>query len=117
MAQNITAYFKNENDVESVHALLQKLQVSDIVVDKVPQDEHVISGPFAPFNNINSGDTLNPGRAFFPIQDFDNTYAFSNSDNEEPRSYMLEFQVADEQYEQAIAMLKEKDAKINPTDL
>jgi hypothetical protein len=38
--KNIHAYFKSENDAEAVKARLEKLRVSDLLVDEFPETEN-----------------------------------------------------------------------------
>ncbi|MBM7693789.1 hypothetical protein JOC77_003233 [Peribacillus deserti] len=40
--ERVAAYFRNENDAEDVRAKLQALAVSDVLVDKVPEDNNRI---------------------------------------------------------------------------
>lgn len=39
MTKSILVYFKSENDAESAHASLQRLRVSDLFVDEIPEAE------------------------------------------------------------------------------
>ena len=106
MAQHLQAYFKSENDAEAAHARLQKLKVSKIYVDTIP--EEVDMSFIVPVGSIGSGNTHTTGAPGFASE------VYSDITEENSRfSHILEFVVEEEDKEEALEQLKEEDAYID----
>ncbi|SDK01774.1 hypothetical protein [Sediminibacillus albus] len=104
MAKTIDAYFKSENDAEAVHARLQTLKVSDVSVEEVPEgtDTKVL----VPFFPANTG--TGSGGGFAPIAPLVNN-SQTKDEGSETLTHLLHFQVEEEDYEEAIKVLKDSD--------
>lgn len=108
MAKKIEVYFSSENDAESAHAELKKLKLNDIFIEEMPEDTH--TRLFVPFISSNVGSSGTSGSAgpiapVAPIVGRDNG---ENNDNEN-LSHLMHFEVEDEDYEEAVSILKEHD--------
>ncbi|PLT29765.1 hypothetical protein [Peribacillus deserti] len=78
--ERVAAYFRNENDAEDVRVKLQALTVSDVMVDKVPEDNNRI---------------LDIIRDVFRDEDHSGQH----------RPYIVEFLVSEADFEQAKAIV------------
>lgn len=96
MKKRILAYFKSENDAESAKAALQKLHVSELIVDDIPESGYKFT--FVPFTQ--SGHSLGVGGEI----DLE-----SSEEKVEAITHVLEGEVKVEEYERAIKILSEKD--------
>ncbi|RLQ93681.1 hypothetical protein [Falsibacillus albus] len=89
--ERVQAYFINEDDAENVKAKLQKLNVKDLMVERVPEDEH---------------------RSIFEmLGDF-----FINNENDRDMNHLphvLEFHVSEEDTPRAFAIIKENSGHIH----
>ncbi|UTR10513.1 hypothetical protein MM300_22030 [Evansella sp. LMS18] len=104
MAEHMHAYFRSENDAESALAKLQKLKVENIFVDSIPDDTD--RGIFIPAAATNvgggSGTSGVPGYLEGITHDDENTF-----------THMLEFEVDEEDAEEAFELLKKEDAYVD----
>lgn len=96
MKKRILAYFKSENDAESAKAALQKLHVSELIVDDIPESGYKFS--FVPFTQ--SGQSLGVGGKI-DLED--------REEKGETITHVLECEVTIEEYEEAIKILSEKE--------
>ncbi|MDL4840997.1 hypothetical protein [Aquibacillus rhizosphaerae] len=104
MFKSIQAYFKSENDAESVHAKLNTLNIKNVFVDKVP-DGTDFRMVFPLINNGNgAGRTIGAGGIGINLAD-------SSSDNN--RTHVLEFEVEDKDVQDAYKILSENDGHIH----
>lgn len=116
MTKNIRAYFKSENDVESARASLQRLRVSNLFIDELPEEErennYVAILPLGSASNSTSIGTgvagANTGAGVGNIG-----AAFDDGDDNNQITHILEGQVEDEDYEEAQAVLAENRGYTN----
>ena len=106
MAERMQAYFKSENDAQSALASLQRVNVSNTFVEEIPDDGNrrvlipAVSAGTGPVNT-----SAGPGL----YRDL------WNGDDEEEHSYshILEFEVAEEDAEEAFRLLQKEKAYID----
>ncbi|PAV31479.1 hypothetical protein CIL05_02155 [Virgibacillus profundi] len=97
MTKNILAYFKSENDAESAKANLQRLQVSNLFVDEIPETDHNVT--YVPLMPIGSTNTGTSAGGVVGLGD-----DLANKDDN-PATHLLEGQVDEKDYEEAIQIL------------
>lgn len=111
MAKNVRVYFTSENDVESAHTSLQSLKISDLYIEEMPEGTEADTDMFIPLFATNigtSGSASNLGMSgtaapFVPgITEEDVGEEGSGS-----ITHLLHFEVEEEDYDEAIAILKE----------
>ncbi|MEC5424116.1 hypothetical protein QGM71_11495 [Virgibacillus sp. C22-A2] len=96
--ENILAYFKSENDAESARANLQRLQVSSIIVDKLPETEG--QQTFVPLFTV--GSTTTSTGIVGTVSNNGN-----EGDHGKEMTYLVEGKVKPEDYEEALQILAE----------
>lgn len=103
--RKVEVYFKNENDAESARADLEKYNVHNTAVEKVPDGTR--AGGFIPLFSPGSGS----GSAGIPFFTQDRTND-SEAQKADPKymSHMLRFEVDEKDYEETIAALKNHDS-------
>lgn len=113
MYKAIQAFFKTEDDAESARATLNKLKTNDIFVDHLPDGEGYITAvPLAYTGNNTHGMGAGHGGIIAPI-------AFTGemkSDDNTPRTYMVDMQVDESDFQEALRIIMEKDGRV-PKDL
>ena len=104
MKKRFQAYFKSENDAESAKAALQRLRVTDLIVDDIPEGDHKIN--FIPFTQ--------PGMNWGLAGTIDTEGAEELEVKEETGrvTHLLEGMVQAQEYEQALRILSEKEGYI-----
>ncbi|QGH36606.1 hypothetical protein GI584_22240 [Gracilibacillus salitolerans] len=106
MYKAIQAFFKTEDDAETVRAELNKLKTNDIRVDHLPDaDRTLLLTPLAYSGNNTSG--MGAGGGIVA--------AFTTNDNGEtinddtPREHTIECEVAKDDYPEALKIIMEND--------
>lgn len=108
--KHVELYFKNENDAQSAKAELNKYKVKDVFLEKMGEGNR--SGLFIPIFSPYWGAGGGAAGGAFP------SFAGSNDSSEEGKaekadskymSHMLRFDVNEEDYDEAISMLKDYD--------
>lgn len=100
MSKHIEAYFKSENDAESVHAELNKLKVNNVLIEEMPKDYG--GTMLIPFLSINSSTGSGGVVPLSPIKP-------EQHNSSQDLTQLLQFDVEDEDYEDALTILKEND--------
>jgi hypothetical protein len=88
VVKRIQAYFKNENDAESVKAKLQSLNVNNATVEEIPENNDGI------------------------LDIFRDLIVLDESDKQQ-LTQVLQFEITEEDYQKANAMVKESDGYIS----
>ncbi|WP_042221281.1 hypothetical protein [Oceanobacillus manasiensis] len=101
MTKNFVAYFKSENDAEAAKAKLEKLRVSNLLVDEVPEGEK--RKAFIPIVGMGTPGTMSTGAGAMGII---NTSEDSRDEHGEV-THLLEGKVEQEDYDEAISLLSE----------
>ncbi|UTR15754.1 hypothetical protein MM221_03970 [Salipaludibacillus sp. LMS25] len=112
MSQKIQAYFKTENDAEKAVAHLQKMSISNVVVDELPEDRNkLILFPVANLGSTGSG-MGNFGAPGFlgSVEEMGNM----GSNKSETFTHIVEVTVSKEEFKEAFNKLKEANAYIDP---
>lgn len=117
MAHKFLAYFKSENDAETTSAHLQKMNVSNVLVDRIPEGAKGIL--LLPAANLGTGAT-GMGAAGAPglvgkvgrIGSLKDLWK-SESEKSDTFSHILEFEVEEEDHEEALKVLRDSDAYID----
>ncbi|WP_082234855.1 hypothetical protein [Halobacillus massiliensis] len=116
MKKHVEAYFKNENDAEGARAALQKMPVENDIVEAIPEGRNV-TGVVPVLNQ--SGTSAVTGVAGFT--DFLNPKKDSQKEDIEEEAghltQLLQFDVAEENYKEALTILKENKAHMNQDDI
>ncbi|GGM27599.1 hypothetical protein GCM10011351_11790 [Paraliobacillus quinghaiensis] len=103
MFKKIQAYFKTEDDAEDVHATLNKLNIQNVLVDQLTEESD--RSFIAPLGVNGSTSAANP--VGYPVpSDFE-------EDDKKERSIMLEFEVEEEDFGEALNIIKENDGHVN----
>lgn len=100
----VEVYFKNENDAESARAKIEKYNVRHVSIEKVPEGND--SQSFTPFLSPSWGS----GGAGFPLRKQDPEENEANQADPKYMSHLLRFEVEENEYEDAIAVLKDYEA-------
>ena len=103
MFKKIQAYFKSENDAEDVHATLNKLNIQNVLVDQLPEESD--RSFIAPLG-INSSTSASIPAAIYPVP-------ATFGEDESERNNMLEFEVEEEDFVEALNIIKENDGHVN----
>ncbi|WP_035187274.1 hypothetical protein [Alteribacter aurantiacus] len=106
--KKLQAYYRTQNDAESASISLKQLEVSNVMVDEIPEAsrKELVLVPAA---NIGSSGTAGTG---VPPVTAGNK-GLLNKNDKSSFEYILEFDVSESDYEQAVAKLKETDAHID----
>ncbi|RKL66831.1 hypothetical protein CR203_13435 [Salipaludibacillus neizhouensis] len=115
MSHKIQAYFKTENDAEAASAKLQKVNVSNVLIDKIPEGSKGVM--LLPITNLGVGGS-GMGTAAGPpgmLARLTNLKDVGKSDREKSDafSHLLDFEVTDEDFEEALDVLSESDAYLD----
>lgn len=114
MARKVELYFKSENDAESVRSRLRTQRVSNVSLEEFPETSASDSRMFiANDASYTSGaNTPNTGSgAVTPVaytgDDLDDGNIENKSDDDRPISYLLTFEVAEDNYSDVMISLKD----------
>lgn len=103
MIRKVEVYFESENDAESAKASLQSIKTTPIFIEEMSgETDGKVYVPFF-YTNINSFGPMNNTGVI-------GTQASFSSDKKEGEvTHLLHFEVDEEDYNQALAILKEHD--------
>lgn len=109
MYKPIQAFFKTEDDAETVRAELNKLKTNDIRVDRLQDTDRTIllapitfSGNYSTGMGAGGGGSIVPG---FITQDVEG--------NDDPREFTVECKVAEDDYPDALKIIMENDGHVD----
>ncbi|MGP4039311.1 hypothetical protein ACTWP4_05280 [Gracilibacillus sp. D59] len=109
MYKSVQAFFKTEDDAETVRADLNKLKTNDIRVDHLPEaDRTLILAPITFTGNYSTG--MGAGGGILPA------IATTNSGEEvddTPREHTIECEVAEDDYPEALKIIMENDGYVD----
>ena len=105
MSKSLLAYFKSENDAESARASLQRLRVTDLYVEEVPEEEG--TKMFIPLFTM--GSTSSSTGAVGELDEGGIAANEMMRDNDSPITHILECQVEDADYEEAKNILSDRN--------
>ncbi|UOQ49991.1 hypothetical protein MUN88_07990 [Gracilibacillus caseinilyticus] len=109
MYKPLQAFFKTENDAESVKADLNKLKTNDIRVDQLPDADHtLILTPLTYSGNNTSGMGAGGGIVAAFRQDDEGLEV----DND-PREYTLECEVSEDDFQEALRIIMDNDGYVD----
>ncbi|WP_163538494.1 hypothetical protein [Gracilibacillus sp. YIM 98692] len=109
MYKPLQAFFKTEDDAETVKALLNKLKANDIVIDQLPDgDEGVFLVPLAYSGSSTNGVGAGSGGGVLPLISRDEI-----GGDEESREFVLECEVAEEDYQESLKIVMENDGYVD----
>lgn len=111
MTKRLEVYFKNENDAESASLKLKTLRVSNNFIDEMPSgNEERYYVPFATVNSSSSGTPgmVNPAYVAETSSKRNQLEETENPYNEKV-THMLQVDVVDEDYDEAVNILNEFD--------
>ncbi|GAB2568646.1 hypothetical protein [Gracilibacillus alcaliphilus] len=115
MYKSVQAFFKSENDAEKARAALNGLKTNHILVDTLPEDsETLLLSPLGYTRDASSSigpmGTAGPASGgILPVFD----RISEETDDEEPRGYMVDFEVDEEDFQEALRVLMENDGYVN----
>ncbi|WP_186578702.1 hypothetical protein [Aquibacillus kalidii] len=101
MSKHVQAYFRNENDAESAHAMLNKLNIKDLRIDVIPEDSKTMALIPAINGNISSS-TYNGNGIFSTLGEDGELNDVADSKH---FRQILEFYVDDGELDQALNTL------------
>lgn len=112
LSKHLEVFFKTENDAESAKAELQKLKISNELVEPIPEDTDL--KPIVPMAG-----SSNTGGGTFSFTDvlepkYDKEGALSDKRH---LTYVLHCKVQEEEYEQAIKIIKNHDGHMDQSKL
>ncbi|MBU9713817.1 hypothetical protein [Evansella tamaricis] len=102
MKRKIQAFFENENDALSTTAKLETLKISEIKLDRIPESTNYI--PLLPATQFEmvSGSLKRSAHGVLPN--------LKPRTNKESMSFILEFEVREEDFHEAFLLLQKSDA-------
>ena len=100
MSKSILVYFKSENDAETARSGLQRLRVSDLYVDHLPEGD--TKQTFVPISAAHS-----PGTEESGMVKEKGVLAGLFNKKEDPATHLIQAQVQEVDYEAAIDVLIE----------
>ncbi|MCP3028873.1 hypothetical protein [Halobacillus sp. A5] len=113
MTKHIEAYFKTENDAESAKAELQKLSVTNEMVEPIPEESR-LTGVVPVLNQSQSAGVAN-------FSDVINPEKSTSREDTPPEvkhlTYLLHFDVDSKEYNDALAILKTHHGHMNQDKL
>ena len=95
MSKSILVYFKSENDAEAARSGLQRLRVSDVYLDHLPEGDNKTS--YVPIGDMDADDTESRKGFFKGLFQKDN----------EPMTHLVQAKVQEVDYEEAMGLLTE----------
>jgi len=95
MSKSILVYFKSENDAEAARSGLQRLRVSDLYVDHLPEGDNRTS--YVPIGDMGADDT-ETRKGFFK--------GLFQKDND-PVTHLVQAKVNEIDYDEAMGILTE----------
>lgn len=98
-------YFKNENDAEAAKTELNKFKVSNVKIEKLPEGDQ--STGFIPLFVPSNYGRQGMGVPFIPDNSSEEKKA-SRADSKY-MSHILRFEVADEDYDEAVSMIEKHE--------
>ena len=102
-ARKVEVYFENENNAESAKASLQSIKTTSIMIEEMPRETGTrMYVPFFSSNIVGPGTINNTGA--IGTQD-----SFSSDKKNGEVTHLLHFEVDEENYNQALSILKEHD--------
>ncbi|SER27575.1 hypothetical protein SAMN04487944_102179 [Gracilibacillus ureilyticus] len=108
MAKFLQAFFKTEDDAESVKTDLVKLKTSDIRIDHLPDaSQTLLLTPLA-YNSSTSSSV--GGNGFVASITNDNGQEVND---DSPREYTIEFNVEEEDFEEALHVIMKSDGYVD----
>ncbi|MFA9560457.1 hypothetical protein ACERII_24460 [Evansella sp. AB-rgal1] len=118
MDLKMIAYFRTENDAESAAASLQKLNVTDVLVDEVPSDN---KRGLVLIPAVNTGNTATgnhgPTNLVAPGYLKDESTEDSMDTMDPHITHVLEFHIPEEEIDSALKELRQADAMLDKTML
>lgn len=114
MFKKLEAYFKTENDAEDVHAKLNsKVNIRNVMIDQVPDgSENTFVVPIITGGGGSSG--AMSGNSAIPVPSSGEGFL---KEDEGERKTFLECEVLEEDFNEALMILKENDAYVNKDSL
>ncbi|SHM71386.1 hypothetical protein [Gracilibacillus kekensis] len=117
MYKAIQAFFKEEDDAETVKADLNKLKSNNIRVDKLPEaDRTILLTPLTYAGNGTTNAGGGAGAGIIGAFTRDNEGAGINTDNS-PREYTVECEVEESDYQEALKIIMENDGHMDKNAL
>ncbi|WP_404455978.1 hypothetical protein [Oceanobacillus kapialis] len=105
MSKSFVAYFKSENDAETAKAKLEKLRVSDMLVDELPNGDK--RATYFPIVGIGTPGSMSTGSGAMGIGMADVTD--DHDEKSQKLTHLLEGKVEQEDYVEAISILAESN--------
>ncbi|MCP3032087.1 hypothetical protein LF817_12090 [Halobacillus sp. A1] len=115
MTKHIEAFFRTENDGESAKAELQKLSTQNEMVEPIPEQSR-LTGVVPVLNQSqSSGGVAAGGVAGFGdfLKSDKNTSREDTPTDVEHLTYLLHFDVKDDEYQEALSILKNHDGHMD----
>ncbi|CDO04518.1 hypothetical protein BN988_03078 [Oceanobacillus picturae] len=103
MTKSFVAYFKSENDAETAKAKLEKLRVSNVLVDELPETKK--HNAYFPIVGMGTPGTMSTGTGVMGLGVAD--VSDNNREEHGQITHLLEGKVEEEDYDQAISILAE----------
>jgi len=111
MYKSIQAFFKTEDDAESAKATLNKLKTNDILVDELPDGGGTMTVvPLGYSGNSTHGLGAGHGGIIAPIAF---TGEVNPDDDNAPRNFMVDVQVEEADFQEALRVIMEKDGRVS----
>ncbi|MFC4402640.1 hypothetical protein [Gracilibacillus xinjiangensis] len=111
MSRFIQAFFKTEDDAETVKTDLVKLKTSSIRIDHLPDAQQtMLLTPLAYGGNNSSNSSTVGGGGIVAAFTKNNGQEVSD---DSPRDYTIEFEVEEEDFEAALKVIMESDGYID----
>ncbi|WP_407270927.1 hypothetical protein [Radiobacillus sp. PE A8.2] len=103
MTKKLEAYFKNEDDAETVHAELNRFNVSNVSVEEIPEGDERFLVPIFPINNSGSsgGGGLVAGLG-----------EFGEPTQTDQRRHLLSFEIEEKDFQEALNIVKKSEGYI-----
>ncbi|WP_163580199.1 hypothetical protein [Gracilibacillus saliphilus] len=107
MYKTIQAFFKTEDDAETVRAELNKLKTNDIIVDQLQdQDQTILLAPITFSGNYSTG--MGAGGSIVP-----GFIAKDEVGDDAPREHTVECEVSEDDYPEALKIIMENDGHVD----
>ncbi|PYZ93871.1 hypothetical protein CR194_12090 [Salipaludibacillus keqinensis] len=113
MTKRIQAFFKNENDAERASAKLAKVNTTNQIIDKVPEQESNGRLVLIPAIHSGTGAGTAAGSTAAVGGSVDRLKSLVFKDNREQFTHILEFEVAEANIEEALQELRQTEAYID----
>lgn len=110
ITKHIEVYFKSEDKIEAAHASLKTLKTtSNLYIEEMPEDDGVkMFVPFFPTNIASSSSTTGTLGSYGSFPPF--MTQMGSDDDPDRMTHLLRFDVEEEDYNQAIEVLKKNNA-------